>query len=233
MKRIIFLLTICTSIAVFAQVNENYDGIEPEIYSGSKALVFSYTPFQSDLNAANVSATQSSSGNNFELFPIQGIGMKYFTSKHISLMLGFGFGTGSSKYKADDGTEYESSGTYIGVAFDLNYHFNSLYNISSYVGFNLNFGANSSEEKETYLQQNRNDNTAEYSSAAIGVGLSFGFDWFFTEGISLGGKYTLGYRNFFKPEVTLSDGTDTEIEKGRSATAFAIAAGTITLSVHF
>ncbi|WKZ68116.1 MAG: outer membrane beta-barrel protein [Melioribacteraceae bacterium] len=233
MFKVIILLTFYSSVILFAQANENYNGIEPEVYAGSKALVFSYTPFQSDLGGENVSATQSSTGNNFELLAIQGIGIKYFTSKHISLLLGFGFGTGSSKYKADDGTEYETTGTYVGVGFDINYHFASLYNISSYLGLNLNYGGTYAENRENYLQQSRDDYTEEYSSSSFGVGMNLGFEWFFTEGISLGGKYTIGFRNYFEPEVTIREGTETDIQKGRSATFFAIGAGTITLSVHF
>ena len=35
----------------------------------------------------------------------------------------------------------------------------------------------------------------EFSGSGFGIGINFGFDWYFTEGISLGGKYTLGYSN--------------------------------------
>ncbi len=233
MNKVIFLFSFLSSVILFAQANENYNRIEPEIYSGSKAFVFSYTPFQSDLSGAHLSETQTSSGNNFDLMSIQGIGMKYFPSNNISLIFGFGFGTGSSKYKADDGTEYETTSTYVGAAFDINYHFASLYNISSYLGLNLNFGSLSDENREIYLQQSRDDYTAEYSSSSFGVGLNLGFEWFFTEGISLGGKYTLGFRNYFKPEVTIIDENDTYIQKGLSATGFLIGAGSVTLSVHF
>jgi len=69
----------------------------------------------------------------------------------------------------------------------------------------------------------------EYSGSGFGAAAQFGFDWYFTEGLSLGGKYALGFRSLGEPEVT-SEG---ETEKGPSSTAFGISTFSVILNVHF
>ena len=48
--------------------------------------------------------------------------------------------------------------------------------------------------------------TTDYSGSGFGAAAQFGFDWFFTEGISLGGKYALGFRSLGKSNIDLPDG---------------------------
>jgi len=234
MKKVITLLAFFSSIVLYAQANKNYEGIEPEVYLGSKALVFSYIPFQSNLDALPASSAPVSSGDNLEEIQIKGIGFKYFFSNRIGSIITLGFGSVSTDYKDNQNTKHETSANYIGLAVDINYHFSNLYNISSYFGITVNYGLTISQDKQSYASIDLGEfYKEEFSGTSIGFGLNLGFDWYFTEGISLGGKYTLGLKKIFEPELEISEGTDTHKQKGRSASFFAIGAGTITLSVHF
>ena len=68
-----------------------------------------------------------------------------------------------------------------------------------------------------------------YSGSGWGISAQFGFDWYFTEGLSLGGKYAFGFRSLGEAEVT-SEG---ETEKGPSSTSFGISTFSVLLNVHF
>lgn len=231
MKHLSVVLFLLFSLStLFAQANPDYDGVKPEIYPGSTALVFTYTPFQSNLGALPAGSVQAVSNDDVFEISLGGIGFKYFLSNQFSLLASLGFGSASSEYEIGTNEKTETTGTIFGIAVDADYHFPDLYSISTYIGANINFGSLSGEDTYTY---NTNVSTEEYTSSSFGLGLNIGFDWFFTEGISLGGKYTLGYKNFSEPELTSSSGTNSTTEKGPSSSAFGVGVGTIVLSVHF
>lgn len=229
------------AISLFAQANKNYDGPKPENYPGSKAFVFSYTPFQSDLSgiAAGSYTDFNSSGTSVTLFNrnIYGVGFKYFFSNNWSILGGLNFGFGSSTEDVFQGTTNigtdEESGSLIGVAVDVNYHLNSFYSVSPYLGANINFGTYSYtfEEKRTVAGSTNEKN--EFSSSNFGIGLNIGFDWFFTEGLALGGKYTIGFKSLGSPEYTYTSGTTSTTTNFGSSTAIGTSTGTFTLSVYF
>ena len=213
MKRFIIVLILITVSNIFAQVNTNFDGVKPEVKAGAKSLVFSYIPFQSNLGALT-SGTIEDEDMTLEF---QGIGLKIFPTNRFSILLNFGIGSVSI-----DGEGYENSAGYFATGFDFDYHFKSLYSVSTYIGGNLNFNRISSEGKQGNYK-------TEYSSITFGTGLNFGFDWYFTEGISLGGKYT--YNFIISPE----DETKTSSGKyeGPSYFGSGVGIGGFVLYVHF
>jgi hypothetical protein len=83
----------------------------------------------------------------------------------------------------------------------------------------LNFGTGSTS------QEFQNGDKTETSSS---TGINFGFDWYFTEGLSLGGKYTLGYRSLGKPEEKSGNTT----VEGQSSSSFGVGSASVILNVH-
>ncbi len=207
----------------FAQVNSNYDGPKPEVREGSKSFVFRYTPFQSNFNPVSVSTVSVYPNSSMDLY---GAGFQYFVTNEIAVGLGLNFGTGSATQEFPNGNSTKNSSTSFGLSVDGNYHLKALYGVSPYVGLNLNFGTNSSTVEQTV--NNVTDKT-ELSGTGFGAGINFGFDWYFTEGLSLGGKYTLGFQSLGKPEQKQGNVT----VEGTSGSTFGIGSASVILNVHF
>lgn len=219
----LFSIIFLASTINFAQVNANYDGPKPEIKQGSKSFVFRYTPFQSNLDPAYVSTISLYDEENINLF---GIGFRYFFTNEIGVTGGLNLGTSSSSQEFANGDKEDISASTFGISADANYHFKALYSVSPYVGINLNFGSFSSTLEMT---EDGTLTKTEYSGNGFGAGINFGFDWYFTPGLSLGGKYTLGFRSLGKPEEKVGNTT----VEGQSSTLFGIGYASIILNVHF
>jgi len=220
----LFLLLGCTTL--FSQVNSNYDGPKPEVYAGAKSFVFYYTPFQSNFEPVYV-ATVSIPDEVFSSMSLYGAGFRYFVTNQIALGFGVNFGTTSTDQDIEGVGTLNQSATTIGVGIDANYHLKSLYGISPYLGVNVNFGTYSASDDE--IDEGNEIVTTDYSGSGFGAGFQFGFDWFFTEGISLGGKYALGFRSLGKSNIDLPDGDTVE---GPSTTQFGISTFSVILNVH-
>jgi hypothetical protein len=219
------LLIVLGSVFIYSQVNSNYDGPKPEVVAGAKSFVFQYTPFQSNLEPIYV-GTISIPGNELSSIDLFGAGFRYFITNQIALGLGVNFGSTSSTLESEAGKN-ETSATTFGIAIDANYHLMSLYGISPYAGVNINYGTFSGSIENTPIGEATTK--TEYSGNGLGAAAQFGFDWYFTEGLSLGGKYALGFRSLGEPETT-SDG---ETVKGSSSTSFGISTFSVILNVHF
>ena len=231
--KLFFSVLLIGSTLSFAQLNSGYDGPKPEVYSGSKSFVFMYTPFQSNFNPVNVSTASGfyNGGSSFSDMNLFGAGFQYYVTKEIALVLGASFGTSTETQDSTSlSQKSETTITSFGVALDANYHLKALYGVSPYVGVNVNFGSYSRSVDEP------NEGTPtkmESKGTGIGAGLNFGFDWYFTEGLSLGGKYTIGFRSLSAPEVTSTSGSTSNTTKGPSNTSIGIGTASVMLNVHF
>ncbi len=225
MKKMIAVLSLFLigATLTMAQVNANYDGPKPEVREGSKSFVFRYTPFQSNFDPAYVSTASIYPDNIIDLY---GAGFRYFVTNQIAVALGLNFGTGSTTQEFTNGDKDELSVTTFGVSVDGNYHLKALYSVSPYFGVNLNFGTYSSTSEQTV---NTVTDKIEYSGTGFGAGINFGFDWYFTEGLSLGGKYTLGFKSLGKPDQKTGNVT----YEGQSGSSFGIGSASVILNVHF
>ena len=223
-KSIVILFLLFGYNSLFSQINKNYDGPRPEVYQGSQSFVFQYTPFQSNLEPVYVGTVSIPDQNlaNADLF---GAGYQYYVTNQIALVFGLSFGTSSSTLEDDNG-KTENSLTIFGIAVNANYHFPSLYSVSPYVGMNLNYGLLSGSNE--FTPDGGQTATTDYSGNGVGIAAQFGFDWYFTEGLSLGGKYALGFQSLGTPEITDEDGT----VEGPSSTAFGISTFSVMLNVH-
>ncbi|MCW8803127.1 MAG: porin family protein [Ignavibacteriaceae bacterium] len=217
------VILFLSNTLLFSQVNSNYDGPKPEVRAGSKSFVFRYTPFQSNMDPAYVSTVSVFNEDNMDLF---GVGGRYFFTNEIAVTFALNFGTASSSQEFANGDKEDMSATTFGISADGNYHLKSLYSVSPYIGINLNFGSYSSTDE---LTEDGTTTKTEYSGSGFGAGINFGFDWYFTEGLSLGGKYTLGFRSLGKPDQKVGNTT----VEGASSSFFGTGYASIILNVHF
>ncbi|MBV6478422.1 MAG: hypothetical protein HGGPFJEG_01177 [Ignavibacteria bacterium] len=243
-----FLLLFLTSLLIsnnsFSQIpaNKNWDGTKPEIYENSKAFVFFYSPFvSSNLGSAfagNLSlipdtSITPSTITNFQILNLFGIGVKYFVSPKIDLNLAFNLGN----VTLEEQRSSQSSSTPVnkfnvftfGVSFDGNYRLRSLYNISPYIGANVNYSVLNSEIK-TISGSTFSD---EISGNTFGFGANFGFDWYFIPGMSLGGKYTFGWLGSGGLEEIITGSSSPRTIKYPKMNSFGTGIMSILLNVHF
>lgn len=234
MKRFgIVLFALFSFSSLFGQANKDWDGIKPEVSAGSMSVAFTYTPFQSDLGGVPTSSLISSSGSSVDLV---GVGYKIFIANRFSLLIGLGWGISSSTREADSisSVKVETSDIVWGGSVAGNFHLPSFYSITAYFGPNVNIGIYSTETKSTTSAGiQRKD---EYSNFSFGLGAHFGFDWFFTEGMSLGGKYSLGFQITPESEETITYSSGTPLpstEKTPSRFVLGTSIVSILLNVHF
>jgi outer membrane protein W len=220
------LILVLGYTSLFSQANSNYDGAKPEVYAGAKSFVFYYTPFQSNFEPVYV-ATVSIPDEAFTSMSLYGAGFRYFVTNQIALGFGVNFGTTSTDQDIEGVGTLNQSATTLGIGIDANYHLKSLYGISPYLGINANFGTYSASDDE--IDEGNEIVTTDFSGSGFGAAVQFGFDWFFTEGISLGGKYALGFRSLGKSKIDLPTGDTVE---GPSTTQFGISTFSVILNVH-
>jgi len=226
MKKISLLIVLLFFVAstTFGQANKGWDGTKPEVWKGSKAWMFTYTPFQSDLGPV-----YSGEADGVKL---AGLGFKYFVSNDWSLAIGVAIGTSNST--TNDTTK--SSLTQFGGSIDFDYHMKSMYSIAPYIGLNVNVGSRSTTDDRTAAPNSVFQR--KYSGLTFGAGINVGFDWYFTPGISLGGKYTLSFNTTGAPETTTiqyaNGGSGTSVvTKGPSTTGFGTGIMSVIMNVHF
>ena len=217
------LVLFVTSVSM-AQVNKNYDGVKPELRKGAHSLVFMYTPFQSNLGpifAGSHSNYNSSDTASMTTSSLYGIGYRYYFDPAWSLMGGISFGYTSTDLSGGSKTTIMD----YGISLDLMRQFKPLYSIAAYVGLNANIGSH----KWEYEAGDTTNSTTTSTGMAFGGGLGVGFDWYFTEGMSLGGKYTLGIKIYSAPEV---ERTGTYTLTGPDRTAIGFGHASVYLNVH-
>lgn len=214
----------------FAQVNKNYDGVKPEIKKGSHALVFMYSPFVSGslgaVFAGNASSYNDTLSSNTVSF--YGAGYRYWVSDQFSINGGVHFSMDKTSATFSGGTAETKTTTY-GINLEGLYQFKPMYSIAPYIGLGANFGM-----YDYTWEQTVGTTTAKWTNSgnAFGVGLGVGFDWYFTEGMSLGGRYTVGLRSYSAPEGEYTSGATSTTYKGPDRMIIGTSAASIYLNVH-
>ncbi len=214
----------------FGQANKGWDGVRPEVWKGSRAMVFMYTPFQSNLGSINAGSSSNFIDTNFSgESNLAGIGVQFYLSPNWALTGAINFGSRSDEATFPAGGTNKITQTSLGIAVDFDYHMMSLYSISPFVGINANFGMVNTK----FTPSGVGTSTVEDKGTGFGAGLNMGFDWYFTPGMSLGGKYTLGFRSNSAPERTVSGSVLSSTTKGPSSTTIGTGIMSVMLKVHF
>jgi len=227
---LLFVVMFFAASTSFGQANKGWDGTKPEVWKGSRAMVFMYTPFQSNLGAVNAgSSSLFQDSLNAGETNLAGLGVQFYLSPNWSLTGGLNFGSTSTEATYTNGTR-KLTGTTLGLAVDFDYHMMSMYSISPYVGLNASFAMVNAKLTTT---SGSTTGTVETKGTGFGAGLNLGFDWYFTPGMSLGGKYTLGFRSNSAPEATVTSGATTTTVKGPTASTIGTGIMSVMLKVHF
>lgn len=238
------MLVLLVSSFSFAQINKGWDGTKPEVYKGSKAFVFVYSPFVSNefkgvpisplLNTLDSTTLNTPRGlANVMLRNLYGVGFRYFVASNFDLGIGLNFGSASIEEQAVPpvgGTVTNSkwSASTIGFSLEGNYRFKSLYSISPYIGLNANVLMLSATEEHVTGATFKD----EFKTTIMGGGLHCGFDWYFVPGMSLGARYTLGFSSMDGLEETLTNAAGTQTNKGPKVSTFGTGVASIFLNVH-
>jgi hypothetical protein len=242
MKKLLVALTLVLFVSSlsFAQLNKNWDGTKPEVYTGSKSFIFIYSPFVS--NALSGNLVGNVFNNTFDTLSVPsanvsnlfGVGFQYYVSNNISLggAISFGTTTITDQPSVTATPTNKITNTVFGVSVDGNYHFKSLYSVSPYLGINVNFTTQSFND-DISNQVSGGPSNIKSTGSFFGAGLNFGFDWYFTPGLSLGGKYTLGFQTTGGTEVKVQTASFTNTNDGPKQSLIGTGIASIMLNVHF
>jgi opacity protein-like surface antigen len=226
-KKIALILVLFTCIS-FAQKDH-----DPFMYSGSKAVLFSF------------SGLSSLGANNFD----GGAGMKFFVTQPMALRFGVQVGMSGTTTPAPTtaalpvGIDGTTSNTSFGVEAALEYHLTTS-RLTPYLGGGVGFMMSSNERKPyagpapagTVLYQEDYKN-----ESGAGTSLNFfalmGVEYFVVDAISLSAEYRLGY-NILTPkdeEYTPAVASPVTVTtKGTSSHSLYLnSTGVLTLAVYF
>ena len=95
---LLFVVMFFAASTTFGQANKGWDGTKPEVWKGSRAMVFMYTPFQSNLGAVNTgSSSLFQDSLNAGEQNLAGLGVQFFLSPNWSLTGGINFGSNTTE----------------------------------------------------------------------------------------------------------------------------------------
>jgi opacity protein-like surface antigen len=159
-----------------------------------------------------------------------GAGMRYFLQDGLALRPGVELGISSDKDKTDDTegklAEDKVTDTTFGVNCALEKYMTTGKAVAPYIGAKAGFSM--SKEKDETDDPDIRDR--EDKTTLFGIGAIAGFQWGFTEGISLGGEYELGVAvGSRKVEDTTGNTTETVLDQ--SLTRFGISTASLFVSI--
>jgi len=161
-----------------------------------------------------------------------GLGLRYFFGEGLAVRPGIDFGYRKDTNDAPgsgyaDGEETE---TELGFSVVLEKYMPPVSSVAPYVGVGLGYYRSTEEDKP--IQPDDEEEAWKVTSSAFEVLGVAGFQWYFTDAMSLGGEYTASfYMGSEKTEYTTPGGqTDTADEQ--DTTEFSWYAASVYLSIH-
>jgi opacity protein-like surface antigen len=165
--------------SAFAQ-DANNDIIRPITKQGSAAFMFTL----GGLGTFNLAAPTLGPG-----LGSAGFGMKYFLADDVALRVLLGLSmNGTTTPGTGSASDVTSSNNGFGLGVGVEYHFRPLYSTSPYIGGQIGFASNSTDNG---LDDNAGG--VQTSTTNLSIAALAGFNWFFTRGIAVGGEYSLGF----------------------------------------
>lgn len=150
-----------------------------ETAQGTRALVFQF----SGLSSLGAGAYQG------------GIGMRYYMQDGLALRPGVVFDMLSSTEKAPVSgfTDDKESATVVGINLAIEKHAAGMGSLSPYLGADAGFSMSNVKEEPSVSSSPVNGTVLKSTTkgTAFGVGLLAGFEWGFSEGVTLGAEYKL------------------------------------------
>lgn len=208
MKRVLFCLIAVMFVAQGALAAEIDTG------AGAKALIFQF----SGLSDLGLSGWQG------------GVGARYYLSDDLAIRPGVDFSLGSSKVKGTSGsTDDKESDVTLGANVAIEMHRAGPKSISPYLGAGAGFSTSKHTEEPSHASSPSSGTLLKSTTVgtAFAAFVMAGFEWGFSESLTLGGEYRAGL-NFGSGHVeTERQGVPTV--KTNEASALGLGFGTASL----
>jgi opacity protein-like surface antigen len=149
-----------------------------------------------------------------------GFGFRYFYADDTAIRGSLNFGYGKDETTVGD-TKEEETFTEIGAALVWEKYMAAIASVAPYMGIGLGYNYSKSEEPVGAVKE-------ETTANELFIPLVAGFQWYFTESISLGGEYRLSYA--YVSGETKEDGTKVE---ETTISAFGFDTASVFFSVHY
>ena len=204
----------------------------PETKSGSLAFLFTFSGLGSfGISGFPISSFDLSAGGQTLPGIINAGGGKWFFSDGMALrgLLGFRIDNKGDADPTKDSAGKTTS-SIRGIAIGVEIHYDAVYAISPYIGAQIVFGGATIDNQKLV-----NGKTLENkeSATSFGLGPLIGFDWYFTDGLALGGEYMLAY-NSQSLTLSSSDATGADVSKDDPPSSkIFISSLNVHLTVHF
>ncbi len=193
MKRFYPIIIAVLALCVFA--GSVYAGGEPMTSKGDKQLVFRFeglsylglNSYHRDAGAICYDDDCYACGGGF--------GMRYFIDDGRAIRFGINLAYGADKWadyydEGDEKWDREISCLEFGFEAWYEKYFPVIHSIAPYMGFGFGYTYGSYEEKGNWGCAKATDTTTLSYFDVMGA---LGFQWYFTQGMSLGGEYRVGY----------------------------------------
>ena len=153
-----------------------------------------------------------------------GLGFRYFLNDDAAVRVGVNIAIGSWEVK----DSWEQSCMEFGLSLIYEKYLPHIHSIAPYIGAGVGFTRSSMDYEEL---ETTTDYKEEVSGNIIHVMAVAGFQWYFTDGMSLGGEYRPGF-TYETGEATVTIG-DNEMKGEISGYALNHRAASLFLGVHF
>jgi len=205
--RVPLLIGLCVVLAASAA----FAGGTPNTGMGAKQMVFEFSGL-----------------SNLGLSPYAGgFGFRYFYADDTGIRGSLNFAYDSDEDKVGDVTVDESM-TLIGATLIWEKYMAAIASVAPYMGIGIGYYYQKDESNDVVFRFADEMLKTEVTSNIIVIPLVAGFQWYFTEALSLGGEYRLSYR--YESGETSYDG---EKAFESTASAFGFSAASVFFSVHF
>lgn len=186
MKRFALCLICLLFIASMAQAAEVETG------AGTKAMVFRFSGL-SNLGLTGYSNLPDL--GDLDIPTNVGAGMRYYISDGLAIRPGLDIGMASSTEKGQGGdTDDKASASMIGVSVAMERHLAGPANVSPYMGAGVGFTLAKATQEPSRSTPSPDFTLLKETDKATIFSLfgMLGFEWGFTESLTLGGEYRLG-----------------------------------------
>jgi opacity protein-like surface antigen len=163
-----------------------------ETTAGTKAMVFRFSGL-SNLGLSGYSSLLDL--GDLDVPANVGVGVRYYISDGLAIRPGLDIGMASTKTKGQGGfTDAKTSGSVIGLSVAVEKHLPGPASVSPYMGAGAGFMmAKVTVEPSRFLPSDPGDELKTTDKATMfNVFGMLGFEWGFTESLTLGGEYRLG-----------------------------------------
>jgi hypothetical protein len=205
--RVPLLIGLCVVLAASAA----FAGGTPNTGMGAKQMVFHF-------DGLSYLGLQPYAG---------GFGFRYFYADDTAIRGSLNFAYGKDEDKSGD-TKYEDTRTLIGGTLIWEKYMAAIASVAPYMGIGFGYFYEKEQDEDESYTFDEHKVKYETTNNIIQIPLVAGFQWYFTEAISLGGEYRLSYR--YESGETKMDG---EKQYETTVSAFGFSAASVFFSVHY